>query len=474
MSAITYNDWSGGLDRRLPITVQEASRLWILRNAYITKGKRIKKRHGLRKVASGLWGSYGLEAVSGRLKVFTDRGLTVALPAIVDRIELDTPSWCAGKAMTGVRFSDVFNGFPFIVASYAGGLFGHHWIDGTANTVITDPKNPRSGSVTVAASRIFAIGAETVPYCAAGNPRDWTTADDAGFLPASLQQRTKDGPTAVGTFQDALVAFFPEGAQIWDVTVDPTGNNLRKRIDGVGITDAALTLSSFANDLVFLSPFGVRSMTVTQATDRIDDTDVGVPIDDLVVQDAATSAAVATRMPPFGVWIPQLGQYWLILDIGTHSKVWAYSYSKSSKLACWSEYTFPVRFTAVATLAGKVYMRTETDLYEVAADQFTDDGAPIRVEVQMAYQDAKSPGVLKQVWGMDGVIRGSAAVSYLYDPRDQGKETNSQQIDGDTRPGDLVPVEVCATAIAPRFVHEAPEDFGVDLLSLYFHELGTV
>jgi hypothetical protein len=34
----------GGLDRRLPVTVQDASRLWILRNAYITTGKRIKKR----------------------------------------------------------------------------------------------------------------------------------------------------------------------------------------------------------------------------------------------------------------------------------------------------------------------------------------------------------------------------------------------------------------------------------------------
>jgi hypothetical protein len=474
VSAITYTDWSGGLDRRLPINVQEASRLWVLRNAYITLGKRIRKRPGLRKVATGLWGSYGLEAVSGRLKVFTDRGLTLNLPAIVDRIELDTPPWAAGKAMTGVRYADIFQGFPFIVASYAGGLFGHHWIDGGAQTYIADANNPRSGSVTKAASRIFAINGETVRYCAAGNCRDWTASDDAGFLPAALQQDTKSGATAVGTFQDALVVFFTEGAQIWDVTVDPTGNNLRKRIYGVGITDAPLSLASFANDLVFQSPFGVRSMTVTQSTDRIDDTDMGVAIDPLVVADAQASAAVLGRIQTFGVWIHQLGQYWLIMDMGTHSKVWAYTYSKSSKVACWSEYTFPARMTGIATLAGKVYMRSDDALYEVLADQFTDDGMPVRVEVQMAYQDAKAAGMSKQFWGMDGVIKGSAAVSYLYDPRDQGKETNPQQIGGDTRPGDLVPVEVCATAIAPRFVHEADEAFEIDALTLYYHELGTM
>lgn len=474
MTAISFSDWSGGLDRRLEINVQDASRLWVLRNAYITLGKRIRKRPGLRRVAAGLWGSYGLEAVSGRLKVFTDRGFSITLPSIVDRIELDTPPWAAGKAMTGVRYADVFNGFPFIVASYAGGLFGHHWVNNTPKTYIEDTNNPRSGSVTKAASRVFAVHGETVRYCAAGNARDWTAADDAGFLPVALQQDTQDGCTALGTFQDALVVFFPEGCQVWDVTVDPTGNNLRKRINGVGITDAPLSVAGFANDLVFQSPFGVRSMTVVQVTDRIDDIDIGVPIDPLVVADVATSAAVVGRIPTFGVWIHQLGQYWLVLDMGTYSKAWAYTYSKTSKVACWSEYVFPARFTGVATLGGKVYMRTDDVLYEVAADQFTDDGQAIRCEVQMAYQDAKLPGMSKQFWGMDGAIRGGGQVSFLYDPRDQGKETGSQLLRGDTRPGDLVPVEVVATAVAPRIVHEADEGFEVNALSLYFHELGMM
>ena len=42
MPAVSYLAFSGGLDRRLPINVQDASRLWTLRNAYVTTGKKIK------------------------------------------------------------------------------------------------------------------------------------------------------------------------------------------------------------------------------------------------------------------------------------------------------------------------------------------------------------------------------------------------------------------------------------------------
>lgn len=471
MPAITYGDFSGGLDRRLPINVQDASRLWVLREAYVTLGKRIKKRPGLRKVAEGLTGSFGLENVSGRLKVFVDRGASFTPPALVDAIELDVPSWATGQTLAAVHYADIFSGFVFAVAEYSGGQLAHHYVDSAPSTVITDSNNPRSRSVTKAASRVFAISGEVVRYCAAGNPRDWTTSSDAGFLPASLQQDTKTGCTAVGTFEDALVVFFPEGSQIWDVAVDPSANQIRKRIPGVGIDDAPLSTAGFAKDLVFLSPFGVRSMTVSENTDRIDDTDVGVAVDPLVVPDIVTSAAVPDRVETFGVWIPQLGQYWLVFDVGGTSRVWAYTFSRSSKIACWSEYNFPIRVAGISTLVGRVYLRSEDALYEVAADQFTDDGQLIDVEVQMAYQNAKTPGVDKQFYGADYVFEGTASVSFKYDPRDQGKESVSQAVTGDTAPGNMVPVELVCPTVAPVFRHSRDEAFELSSVSLYYHPL---
>lgn len=486
MAAITYADFSGGLDRRLPINVQEASRLWVLRNAYITQGKRIKKRPGLKLVTTGLTGSVGLQSINGRLTVFAAKGAGFTAPSGMAAIELNVynPAEVPTDFLS-VLYASIFQGYPYVVAEYytqtpapSTGILGyrrvtrHHWVDGSASTLVTDPNCPHGASVTKAASRIFTINGETVRYCAAGDGRDWSTSSDAGFLATGIQQDTKADATAVGTFQDALVVLFPEGAQIWDVAVDPSANAIRKRVEGVGCVEP-YTLASWANDLAFLSPFGFRSMTVTEQTDRIDDTDVGVQIDSLVLPDMAVNAALDpfTKVATFGIWIPQLGQYWVVIDMGATSKVWAFTYSKTSKIACWSEYTLPIQVTGIATSAGKVYLRSVDELYELDATQYTDNGTAIGVEIQMAFQDAKTPGVLKQIYGGDFVFEGSWSLSFKYDPRDLAKETTPTTLTGDTRPGDVTPVEVCAAAIAPVFRHEADEAAEVSAATLYYNLL---
>lgn len=488
MPAITYKEFGGGLDRRLPISVQDANRLWVLKNAYITSGKKIAKRPGLRLVSNALAGSVGLTAISGGLQVFAQAGGTFVAPSGVGLLELDAYTLGGATELIGVHWADIFQGYPYVVAAHRTAaarpapppgqvvlpglavqdIVRHHYLDGGA-TIITDANCSHGASVTKAASRIFSIGDEVVRYCAAGDARDWTTASDAGFLAASLQQDTKGSPTAVGTFEDALVVCFSDGSQVWDVAVDPSANAIRRRMRGIG-TIHPQSLATFYRDLVFASPFGVRSMSVQESVDRFDETDVGVPIDTLV-QPAQALHEDSSIYPVFGAWIPQFGQYWLTYDIGGASRAFAYSFSRNSKLACWSQYDFPVVITGMATLGGKVYVRTVDSLYELDATWYEDSGTAIDVDVQMAFQDAKSPGVEKMFYGADYVFSGTATISYLYDPRDTGKETTPQTVTGDSRAGTLVPVEVSAAAIAPRFQHSADEAFTLDLASLYFHPL---
>jgi hypothetical protein len=474
MAAITYADFAGGLDRRLPINVQEANKLWVLRNAFVTQGRRLKKRPGLKLVASGLSGSVGLQAISGRLKVFTDTGSSFTPPVAsigIDKVSLDKPG---ALGIDRIYYADLFQNYVFVVARYTDKSTRYHYLDGGAQTYITDSNCPNTPGVTKAASRIFAPSADgqTAKYCAAGTLRDWSTASNAGFLPVALQQDTKSNAVACGTFQDALVVLFPDSAQIWNVAVDPSANAISKRMYGIG-TGEAMSLASFFSDLVFLSPFGFRSMTVQAQTNRIDDNDVGVPIDSLVVPDVQSMAVLSDPEKVMGVWIHELGQYWAVMDMGSYSKVWAYTMSKSSKIACWSEYTFPIKIKAITTSAGKVYLRSDDQLFELASDQYTDNGNLINVEIQMAFQDAKTPGVNKQVYGADYIVSGSPDISFKYDPRDLAKETISQRISGDTRPGDMVPVEICAPVMAPVFRHSLDEGFELDAASFFYNLLGT-
>jgi hypothetical protein len=493
MPAITYKEFGGGLDRRLPINVQDANRLWVLKNAYITAGMKIAKRPGLRLVSDMLSGSVGLETLGGGLCVFAPIGSTFVPPTGVGVLNLSNYSPLElTTTLVDVLAAQMFQSHPYVVAvhytrvpnppsppgqaSVGGSSFRnvirHHYIDGTTPTYISDTNCPHGASITKAADRIFTIGDDVVSYCAVGAARDWTTASDAGFLPASRQQDTTADPTAVGTFEDALVVAFADGSQVWDVAVDPSANQFRRKMDGVGTTHPQ-SMAGFYRDLVFASPFGVRSMSVQENVERIDETDVGVPIDKLVVPAQTLHEQITTR-PVLGVWVQQLGQYWLVYaSSDSTSRVFAYSFSRSSKLACWSEYTFPILITGMATKAGKVYVRSATSLYELTDTQYTDAGTLIDVDVQMAYQDAKLPGVEKMFYGADYVFSGSPTITYLYDPQDQTKETVPMVISGDTRAATMVPVEVCAAAIAPRFRHSADEAFGLDLATLYYHSLSA-
>jgi hypothetical protein len=90
----------------------------------------------------------------------------------------------------------------------------------------------------------------------------------------------------------------------------------------------------------------------------------------------------------------------------------------------------------------------------------------------MAFQDAKTPGVLKQFYGADYVVTGSPEISFKYDPRDIGKESVPQTIPGDTRPGEYMPVEICASSIAPVIRHSKDEEFEFSAMSLYHENLG--
>lgn len=119
MPAITFSDFSGGLDRRLPVTVQDSSRLWVLRNAHITTGKRIAKRPGLKAISTALGGSVGLAAVAGRLKVFVTQGSTFSPPPQVDVLALNVPPFLGpGQYLQRIYSATMFNGFPYVVAEY--------------------------------------------------------------------------------------------------------------------------------------------------------------------------------------------------------------------------------------------------------------------------------------------------------------------------------------------------------------------
>lgn len=331
------------------------------------------------------------------------------------------------------------------------------------STAILDTNCPNTKQITTQQSKIYAGNNDTVRYCATNKPRDWTTASDAGFLPTGIQATGQNDCTALGQFGNSLAVYFPDSTQIWAVDPNPSLNTLTSNIENVG-TLYSKTPSAFSNDLFFLAPNGIRSVSVIVLTDNFQDNDVGSPIDSLV------QSGILSTDDPVSIYYPGLGQYWLI----NGSTVYVYSFSRSSKITAWSIYTLPFAPDDTAILNSQLYMRKGDIVYRMDRNVYTDFGTPPKVEVLFPYLDNKSPGQLKQFIGLDTVQTGTATIQFAFDSRDETLITDAVTISGDSRPDAMTPMEICAVSLAPYITHQANEEFQFDLMQCYYNVLGPV
>lgn len=462
MPSVTFDRFDGGLDVRRGASVSDANKLRVLKNASITTGKAVQKRPCLLAVATLEAGTVGLKAAGGKLNTFYSSGTITHANALFKANKLAHPT--LAQPIVKAHYADFFLGQLYAVVEYADGSVWHHYLDGASPTHIADVNCPQTKGVIKAANKIWAIKGDVVRFCAAGTPRDWTLASDAGFLPVGRYQSGTSESLALGTLKKQLSVFFIDGVQIWNVDEDPANNSLNVNVPGVG-TQYPASPASFSSDVFFLSDIGFRSITVvTTNVDNFQDSDIGSPIDDLVVP------SLPTTLNPTGVYVPGLGQYWDFIG----NTAWVYTVSRTAKLACWSQYEFGVTVDAVAALNNKLYIRSGNKVYELSRSVFTDDGALVPVSIELPYLDAKEPGNLKQWTGADWVGVGTAQMGFRYEQNDGTKKTQEYAYTGDTSPGTLHPVEVCSTNIAPVITHEADEDFRMDALRLYYNSLGPI
>lgn len=174
---------------------------------------------------------------------------------------------------------------------------------------VTDPGCPQSRHVVIASSKVYAADKDTIRYSATVNPLDWSSSNDAGFLPFGLQTYGANPIEAMGLYRSNLVAFNAEGFQMWQVDEDPANSSLLDALP-IGSTQHK-ALSPVSNDLFFLSAQGVRSMGIAAASVNLQAGDVGMPVDPLIQK--AVAEAIADGFTPLATYYPGAGQYWLAI-----------------------------------------------------------------------------------------------------------------------------------------------------------------
>lgn len=185
--------------------------------------------------------------------------------------------------------------------------------DGTINwravsRRVTDEKCPQSKVVAIVASKVFAADKDIVRYSATANPLDWSTADDAGYLPTGLQQANANNMAVLQQYRANLVALNASSFQNWQVDPDPASMAILDQMDGIGsIWQKAA--APVANDLIYLSQQGVRSVGIANAAENLAAGDIGAPID-VLIQDAIRIAK-QNDSKVLATYYPGAGQYWL-------------------------------------------------------------------------------------------------------------------------------------------------------------------
>jgi hypothetical protein len=521
MSVITFDNFSAGLDLRKGASVSDANRLRVLDNCYVTTGKTIRKRPGMVKIADLEPGTKGLRAANGKLNTFYATGTISHADTQFKANKIAHPTLPAMEVQK-IHYADSFNGFLYVSAQYNNGNIRHHYLDDvstltawaastaltlgavrrpvTSNgyryevttagttaateptwpttigatvtngsvvftcrgTEITDANCPNTAAVVKKASKIFSVKDDVVRFCKTNDPRNWTEASNAGFLGVGVQQSGAINPTALGEYAGNLVVFFSDSAQVWVVDPDPAN---MKFVQGVDVgCPFPYGAANMAGDVFFASYDGVRSITTQSTTGNLIDVDVGSPIDSVLKPVLTPSASVRSFYFRGG------GQFWSMIG----SAAYVYSFSRTSKISAWSRYVFPFPITDVTEMNGDLFFRSGDTVYRFDEAQNDDAGVVFDVTIEFAYLDFQAPGVLKMITGMDSVMVGEAEIAHRFDARNASLITPGVTLSGDTRPGELTPVEVCTVGIAPVLTCRNSLPFELHALTYLFESLGSL
>jgi hypothetical protein len=173
---------------------------------------------------------------------------------------------------------------------------------------VEDVNCPHTKVALIIASKVFKVDGDIIRFSATANPLDWTTEQDAGYLPTGLQSANANDMAVMGQYRGNLVAFNPSSFQNWQADPDPAAMALLDQMEGIG-SSWNKAAQPVANELLFLSQRGVRSVGIAAGAENLAAGDVGEPVDVLV--QAAMAQAIASGGKILSTYYPGAGQYWL-------------------------------------------------------------------------------------------------------------------------------------------------------------------
>lgn len=268
--------------------------------------------------------------------------------------------------------------------------------DEQASTILTHKNKMYAGAGT---NLFFSVVANAALW------RDNTVGSEAntgaGVIDMAAQSANDEAITGLGQYQGSLAIFSRNSTQIWSMDPNPGANVQLQVLDNTG-TRSPKTIRSFGDlDLFYLSDSGYRSMRARDSSNAASVTDVGTPIDDIVLAHMQTLTDAQIEQAD-AIIEPRDGRYMSALD----DTEYVFSFFSTSKISAWSTYKPGFVISDYAVLNGRVYARSGDSIYLLGGDD-NDQYTEQEVIVEMPYLDARTIGTWKKWTGLDVILTGT-------------------------------------------------------------------
>lgn len=330
---------------------------------------------------------------------------------------------------------------------------------------VEDPNCPNTKQVAILASKIFAGDDDIVAYSATVNPLDWSSQDDAGYIPFGLNTYGAEPVSALGIYRSNLVIWNPQAFQMWQVDEDPQNFAI---LDAIPVGNRFYKSNSpVSNDLVWLTDEGIRSMGIAGASTNLQAGFFGKQIDPLI---AAEISAIADEDDIISFFYPGQGQYWLVFE----DTAYVLTMNGGKSDMSWSRYTFPSNIDDFTLRDGDLYLRSGDKIWLFDETAVQDDvgGTPSNFEGRLwwHYLDFGALGVTKSMIGFDVVADGTFNVAIGYDQSNTAIATTDYELTGDTLPNSIIPLPVTAPSFQFRLTWAGGEAWEWRASALYLQD----
>lgn len=275
--------------------------------------------------------------------------------------------------------------------------------------------------------KMYAGAGSLLHYSAVQDPTVWVppanTGDPigAGFTNIAASNSSSYRITGLSRYYDQLAVFTPDTVQTWFIDPDPDLFIQTQVLENTG-TECPGSVTQFGDsDIFYLDSSGLRSLRSRDSSNAAATTDIGVPIDDLLVP-LLRNMSVEQKLRVTGLINPTDKRFWLIID----DQVFVYSYYPNSKINAWTRYELKTvvgeterNFSVDTALVfdRRVFIRSMGNtVYCYGGWNRGDDYDDTPAVAWLPMLDADAPAAEKDWTGLDVAASGRWDVNVAWDP----------------------------------------------------------